>query len=134
MTQTSKSCKFLGQHTWPRRALPCRDQDSISRMPRKASFDPKICPRPRSFAALGTSRIVFVPFVGDPVFAAERANGSCMTLATWCSVGHATSTSSTRSRYQVLDHDPDHRDIAAFFQRFRMALRLRRLKLQGVTT
>src|SRR5207244_4568783 len=27
-----------------------------------------------------------------------------------------------RLLYQVLDHDPDHRDIAAFFQRFRMAL------------
>jgi len=39
-----------------------------------------------------------------------------------------------RLLYQVLDHDPDHRDIAAFFHRFRMALRLRRLKLQGVTT
>ena len=39
-----------------------------------------------------------------------------------------------RLLYQVLDHDPDHRDIAAFFHRFRMALRLRRLKLKGVTT
>jgi hypothetical protein len=39
-----------------------------------------------------------------------------------------------RLLYQVLDHDPDHRDIAAFFHRFRMALRLRRLKLHGVTT
>jgi hypothetical protein len=39
-----------------------------------------------------------------------------------------------RLLYQVLDHDPDHRDIAAFFQRFRMALRLRRRKLRGVTT
>lgn len=39
-----------------------------------------------------------------------------------------------RLLYQVLDHDPDHRDIVAFFHRFRMALRLRRLKLQGVTT
>jgi hypothetical protein len=39
-----------------------------------------------------------------------------------------------RLLYQVLDHDPDHRDIAAFFHRFRMALRLRSLKLQGVTT
>lgn len=39
-----------------------------------------------------------------------------------------------RLLYQVLDHDPDHQDIAAFFHRFRMALRLRRLKLQGVTT
>jgi Transposase len=36
--------------------------------------------------------------------------------------------------YQVLDHDPDHQDITAFFHRFRMALRLRRLSLQGVTT
>jgi Transposase len=39
-----------------------------------------------------------------------------------------------RLLYQVLDHDPDHADIRAFFQRFRMALRLRTLKLQGVTT
>jgi hypothetical protein len=39
-----------------------------------------------------------------------------------------------RLLYQVLDHDPDHADIRAFFQRFRMALRLRRLKLRGVTT
>ena len=39
-----------------------------------------------------------------------------------------------RLLYQVLDHDPDHQDITAFFHRFRMALRLRGLKLQGVTT
>jgi hypothetical protein len=39
-----------------------------------------------------------------------------------------------RLLYQVLDHDPDHQDITAFFHRFRMALRLRRLKLLGVTT
>jgi len=39
-----------------------------------------------------------------------------------------------RLLYQVLDHDPDHQDITAFFHRFRMALRLRRLTLQGVTT
>lgn len=39
-----------------------------------------------------------------------------------------------RLLYQVLDHDPDHADITAFFHRFRMALRLRSLALQGVTT
>ena len=39
-----------------------------------------------------------------------------------------------RLLYQVLDHDPDHKDITTFFQRFRMALRLRRLELHGVTT
>jgi hypothetical protein len=39
-----------------------------------------------------------------------------------------------RLMYQVLDHDPDHQDITAFFHRFRMALRLRGLKLKGVTT
>jgi len=39
-----------------------------------------------------------------------------------------------RLLYQVLDHDPEHRDITAFFHRFRMALQLRSLKLQGVTT
>ena len=36
-----------------------------------------------------------------------------------------------RLLYQVLDHDPDHQDITAFFHRFRMALRLRGLKLAG---
>jgi hypothetical protein len=39
-----------------------------------------------------------------------------------------------RLLYQVLDQGPDHADIRAFFHRFRMALRLRSLKLQGVTT
>jgi len=39
-----------------------------------------------------------------------------------------------RLLYQVLDHDPNHQDITAFFRRFQMALRLRRLQLQGVTT
>jgi hypothetical protein len=39
-----------------------------------------------------------------------------------------------RLLYQVLDHDPDHGDITAFFHRFRMALRLRGRKLHGVTT
>jgi hypothetical protein len=39
-----------------------------------------------------------------------------------------------RLLYQVLDHDPDHKDITAFFHRFQMALRLRRLKLKGATT
>ena len=39
-----------------------------------------------------------------------------------------------RLLYQVLDHDPDHPDITTFFQRFRLALRLRSLTLRGVTT
>ena len=39
-----------------------------------------------------------------------------------------------RLLYQVLDHDPDHKDITKFFQRFRMALHLRSLALHGVTT
>jgi hypothetical protein len=39
-----------------------------------------------------------------------------------------------RLLFQVLDHDPDHKDIVKFLQRFRMALRLRGLKLRGVTT
>jgi hypothetical protein len=39
-----------------------------------------------------------------------------------------------RLLYQVLDHDPDHPDITAFLHRFRMALRLRGLRLRGVTT
>jgi hypothetical protein len=39
-----------------------------------------------------------------------------------------------RLLYQVLDHDPEHKDLTAFFQRFRMALQLRGLMLRGVTT
>jgi hypothetical protein len=39
-----------------------------------------------------------------------------------------------RLLYQVLDHDPAHQDLTAFFQRFRMALQLRGLMLRGVTT
>jgi hypothetical protein len=36
--------------------------------------------------------------------------------------------------YQVLDHDPDHKDIIAFLRRFQAALVRRGLTLKGVTT
>ena len=36
--------------------------------------------------------------------------------------------------YEVLDHDPTHGDIRAFFQRFQAALASRELTLQGITT
>src|SRR2546428_11045251 len=36
--------------------------------------------------------------------------------------------------YQVLDHDPQHKDIEAFLSRFKDALQQRTLVLQGVTT
>jgi Transposase len=36
--------------------------------------------------------------------------------------------------YEVLDHDPTHRDIRAFFRRFRAALTSRGLTLRGITT
>ena len=36
--------------------------------------------------------------------------------------------------YQVLDHDPTHRDIEAFFSRFHAALQARGLVLHGITT
>jgi hypothetical protein len=39
-----------------------------------------------------------------------------------------------RILYQVLDHDPDHQDIAAFLRRFQVALVQRGLTLRGVTT
>ena len=39
-----------------------------------------------------------------------------------------------RLTYQVLDHDPTHVDIEAFFRRFRQALEARGLTLQGITT
>lgn len=39
-----------------------------------------------------------------------------------------------RLLYQVLDHDPDHKDINAFLRRFHALLQQRGLKLKGVTT
>jgi len=36
--------------------------------------------------------------------------------------------------YEVLDHDPTHRDIRRFFRRFRAALTRRGLTLRGITT
>lgn len=39
-----------------------------------------------------------------------------------------------RIMYQVLDHDPEHKDIEAFLRRFKNALLKRSLALQGVTT
>ena len=54
MTQASKSCKFLGQTNWPRRALLCLVPDNICRTSRKASLNPnlpkaKIIDRSRNF-------------------------------------------------------------------------------------
>jgi len=39
-----------------------------------------------------------------------------------------------RLTYQVLDHDPTHKDITAFFRRFHRALGARGLILKGITT
>jgi hypothetical protein len=39
-----------------------------------------------------------------------------------------------RLAYQVLDHDPTHLDITAFFRRFHRALTARGLTLRGITT
>jgi Transposase len=39
-----------------------------------------------------------------------------------------------RLTYQVLDHDPTHTDITAFFRRFRAALDVRGLTVCGITT
>jgi hypothetical protein len=39
-----------------------------------------------------------------------------------------------RLLYQVLDHDPSHSDIVAFFRRFHAALKARGLSLKGITT
>jgi len=40
----------------------------------------------------------------------------------------------TRLLYEVLDHDPNHDDMRAFFQRFREVLASRELSLTGITT
>ena len=36
--------------------------------------------------------------------------------------------------YQVLDHDPTHEDMIAFFQRFQAVLQARQLTVRGITT
>ena len=36
--------------------------------------------------------------------------------------------------YQVLDHDPTHEDMIAFFQRFQTVLQARQLTVRGITT
>jgi hypothetical protein len=36
--------------------------------------------------------------------------------------------------YQVLEHDPSHVDMIAFFQRFQVALQVRQLSVRGITT
>ena len=36
--------------------------------------------------------------------------------------------------YEVLDHDPTHDDITAFFERLKTAVANRDLRLQGITT
>ena len=36
--------------------------------------------------------------------------------------------------YEVLDHDPTHEDILAFFQQFQVALKARGLAVKGITT
>jgi transposase len=40
----------------------------------------------------------------------------------------------TRLLYQVLDHDPNHKDITAFLRRFQTLLQQRGLTVRGVTT
>src|SRR5438874_1910561 len=97
MTRTRKCGKFLGQTNWPRRTLLCLVPDNICRTSPKASRDPKICPRPRSFNAAATSRIGLAPFVASPVSATVPAHESCMTWETWLPAGRATSTSFTPS-------------------------------------
>jgi hypothetical protein len=39
-----------------------------------------------------------------------------------------------RLTYRVLDHDPTHLDITAFFRRFHAALTARGLTVKGITT
>jgi len=36
--------------------------------------------------------------------------------------------------FQVLDHDPKHEDMIAFFGRFQEALQARQLTVKGITT
>ena len=89
MTRTRESCKFPGQANWSRGAFSCLALDIIHRMPQKASRDPKICPKPRSFGAPATSRIGLVRVVASRVSAVEPRDASCTTWAIWSPGGRA---------------------------------------------
>lgn len=52
----------------------------------------------------------------------------------FCVLSKVDNRTFKRLLFQVLDHDPDHEDIIKFLKRGRMALRLRGLKVKGITT
>jgi hypothetical protein len=52
----------------------------------------------------------------------------------FCILSIVDNRTSKRLTYQVLDHDPTHKDIEAFFGRFHAALSTRGLTLKGITT
>ena len=52
----------------------------------------------------------------------------------FCILSLVDNRSYKRLYYQVLEHDPDHTDMLAFFQRFQAVLQARQLAVQGITT
>jgi hypothetical protein len=52
----------------------------------------------------------------------------------FCILSIADNRTFKRLIYQVLDHDPTRKDVAAFFGRFQAALKARGLTLKGITT
>src|SRR5262249_9097926 len=52
----------------------------------------------------------------------------------FCILSIVDNRSFKRLSYQALSHDPTHKDIEAFFRRFRTALDARGLSVQGITT
>ena len=52
----------------------------------------------------------------------------------FCALSIVDNRAFQRLCYEVLDHDPTHRDIRRFFRRFRAALTGRGLTLRGITT
>ena len=52
----------------------------------------------------------------------------------WCVLSIVDNRTFKRLFYQVLDHDPTHEDMLAFFQRFQAVLQARQLTVRGITT
>jgi hypothetical protein len=52
----------------------------------------------------------------------------------FCILSIVDNSTFKRICYRVLDHDPTHTDITAFFRHFHKALRARGLTLKGITT
>src|SRR5271157_4525296 len=97
MTRKGVCARFPAWNREPRRALPCRDQASICRMPPKASRASRICPNRRSSNVAETSDDNCAQPVGTVPIGIVGRGGCCMIWGICDLVVHTTCTSPIRS-------------------------------------